>query len=202
MKYLLGAALALAAMAAPAAPQALHVWRHETGDLEMVASAKAVERFNRQQSRWRVVVETLPQGSYQQAVTAAAMTGKLPCVLDLDQPSVPNFAWAGHIQPLEGKLRPAGADALIAGGRSTLKGKLYAVGHRVPRHPASAPEAGGPLPAGPQWPTQRRVGHLCVLALAAKRRRRSDRSPDLQGRRRCPEQRQGADRAGLLPQPV
>jgi multiple sugar transport system substrate-binding protein len=128
VKHLIAAATALAAMSAPAAPQELHVWRHETGDLEMVASAHAVERFNRKQSQWRVVVETLPQGSYQQAVTAAAMTSKLPCVLDLDQPSVPNFAWAGHIQPLEGKLRPAGAEALIAGGRSTLKGKLYAVG--------------------------------------------------------------------------
>ncbi|MFG6490025.1 extracellular solute-binding protein [Roseateles sp. BYS78W] len=128
MKWSIPAALSLAVGAALAAPQELHVWRHETGDSEMVASAHAVERFNRKQSRWHVVVETLPQGSYQQAVIAAAMTKKLPCVLDLDQPSVPNFAWAGHIQALEGQLRPAGADKLIAGGRSTLKGKLYAVG--------------------------------------------------------------------------
>ena len=128
MKCWVAAALCMAAVATQAAPEELHVWRHETGDSEMVASAHAVERFNGKQNRWRVVVETLPQGSYQQAVTAAAMTRKLPCVLDLDQPSVPNFAWAGHIQPLEGRLRPAGADALIAGGRSTLKGKLYAVG--------------------------------------------------------------------------
>jgi multiple sugar transport system substrate-binding protein len=41
---------------------------------------------------------------------------------------VPNFAWAGHIRPLEGGLRPRGADALIPGGRSTYKGKLYSVG--------------------------------------------------------------------------
>lgn len=128
MKWFIPVAFFLAVGAALAAPQELHVWRHETGDSEMVASAHAVERFNRKQSRWHVVVETLPQGSYQQAVIAAAMTKKLPCVLDLDQPSVPNFAWAGHIQVLEGQLRPAGADKLIAGGRSTLKGKLYAVG--------------------------------------------------------------------------
>ncbi len=128
MKWSIPVALFLAAGAALAVPQELHVWRHETGDSEMVASAHAVERFNRKQNRWHVVVETLPQGSYQQAVVAAAMTKKLPCVLDLDQPSVPNFAWAGHIQALEGRLRPAGADKLIAGGRSTLKGKLYAVG--------------------------------------------------------------------------
>ncbi len=128
MKWSFPAALFLAAGAAVAVPQELHVWRHETGDSEMIASAHAVERFNRKQNRWHVVVETLPQGSYQQAVVAAAMTKKLPCVLDLDQPSVPNFAWAGHIQALEGPLRPVGVDKLIAGGRSTLKGKLYAVG--------------------------------------------------------------------------
>jgi multiple sugar transport system substrate-binding protein len=56
------------------------------------------------------------------------MTHQLPCVLDLDQPTVPNFAWAGHIRPLEGALRPAGADALIPGARSVYKGKLYSVG--------------------------------------------------------------------------
>ena len=128
MKAPLLLAAALAAGSALAAPIEIQVWRHETGDSDMRASAAAEARFNRQQSRWRVVVETLPQGSYQQSVIAAAMTKKLPCVLDLDQPSVPNFAWAGHIQPLEGALRPAGIDALISGARSTLKDRLYAVG--------------------------------------------------------------------------
>lgn len=128
MKRVLYLALSLAAATASAAPIDIKIWRHETDDREMKASAAAVERFNRKQSNWRIVTETLPQGSYQQAVVAAAMTNKLPCVLDLDQPTVPNFAWAGHIQPLEGPLRPAGANALIPGGRSSYKGRLYAVG--------------------------------------------------------------------------
>jgi multiple sugar transport system substrate-binding protein len=121
-------AMSLAAAMASAAPVDIKIWRHETDDKEMNSSAAAVERFNRKQSSWRIVTETLPQGSYQQAVVAAAMTKKLPCVLDLDQPTVPNFAWAGHIQPLEGPLRPAGVDALIPGGRTRYKGRLYAVG--------------------------------------------------------------------------
>ncbi len=128
MKRILLLALSLATAMASAAPIDIKIWRHETDDSEMKSSAVAVERFNRKQQRWRIVTETLPQGSYQQAVVAAAMTNKLPCVLDLDQPTVPNFAWAGHIQPLEAALRPAGVDALIPGGRSTYKGKLYAVG--------------------------------------------------------------------------
>jgi multiple sugar transport system substrate-binding protein len=121
--------LALASTAFGAAPIELKIWRHETsGDSEMRASADAVARFNSKQSRYRALVETLPQGSYQQAVVAAVMTQKLPCVLDLDQPSVPNFAWAGHIRALEGELQIDNASALIPGARSTYKGKLYAVG--------------------------------------------------------------------------
>jgi multiple sugar transport system substrate-binding protein len=123
-----GLAAVLGAGLAAAAPVEIKIWRHETDDTEMKSSAGAVERFNLKQSRYRIVTETLPQGSYQQAVVAAAMTHRLPCVLDLDQPTVPNFAWAGHIQALEGALRPAGAEALIPGGRSTYKGQLYAVG--------------------------------------------------------------------------
>ena len=110
-----------------AAPVDVTLWRHETGDSEMLASADAVARFNQQQNQYRIVTETLPQGSYQQSVIAAALTKRLPCVLDLDQPAVANFAWAGHIQPLEGALRPAGTDDLIPGARSSYKGRLYAV---------------------------------------------------------------------------
>ena len=128
MRRALVLALSLVCATVRAAPIDIKIWRHETDDREMKSSAGAVERFNQKQSSWRIVTETLPQGSYQQAVVAAAMTKKLPCVLDLDQPTVPNFAWAGHIQPLEGELRPAGVDTLIPGGRSTYKGKLYAVG--------------------------------------------------------------------------
>ena len=120
-------ATAAAAADAGAAPIDVQLWRHETGDSEMLASSQAVLRFNAKQSRYRIVTETLPQGSYQQAVVAAALTKKLPCVLDLDQPAVANFAWAGHIQALEGALRPAGAETLIPGARSSYKGRLYAV---------------------------------------------------------------------------
>lgn len=125
---LLAIAAALAGSPVEAAPVDVMIWRHETGDSEMQASADAVARFNAKQDRYRIVTETLPQGSYQQAVVAAALTRRLPCVLDLDQPLVANFAWAGHLQPLEGVARPVGVDDLIAGGRSRYKEKLYAVG--------------------------------------------------------------------------
>jgi multiple sugar transport system substrate-binding protein len=113
---------------AMAAPVEIKLWRHDTGDLEMAAGRAAVERFNRSQSQWKVVVEAIPQGSYTESITAASMVGQLPCIIALDQPTVPNFAWAGHIRPLD-TLLPADALArLLEGGRGSYKGKIYSVG--------------------------------------------------------------------------
>jgi multiple sugar transport system substrate-binding protein len=110
------------------ATEEIVVWRHQTGDAEMAASAASVARFNLKQTRWQIRVEAIPQGSYPQAVTAAALSGRLPCALTLDQPQVPNFAEAGHIRPMEQALRPAGADALIPGARTVYRDQLFAVG--------------------------------------------------------------------------
>lgn len=122
------ALLALAAAQAMAAPQEVTVWRHDTGDAEMAASKAMVERFNRSQDKWKVTVQAIPQGSYTEAITAASMVGQLPCVVAIDQPTVPNFAWAGHVQPLDGLLPRASVARLMPGGKGTYKEKLYSVG--------------------------------------------------------------------------
>ena len=122
------AMLAMLAMPVLAAPVEIKLWRHDTGDLEMTAGKAAVERFNHSQSRWKVTVEAIPQGSYTESITAASMVGQLPCIIALDQPTVPNFAWAGHVRPLD-TLLPADAVArLLEGGRGTYRGQLYSVG--------------------------------------------------------------------------
>lgn len=123
------AAAAAVCLALPIhAAEEIVVWRHQTGDAEMAASAASVARFNLKQTRWQIRVEAIPQGSYKQAVTAAALAGRLPCALTLDQPQVPNFAEAGHIRPMEQALRPVGADALIPGARTVYRDQLFAVG--------------------------------------------------------------------------
>jgi len=125
------AALAmLAAFSGPviAAPTEIKVWRHDTGDAEMVASRNMVERFNRSQDKWRVVVESIPQGSYTESITAASLVGQLPCLMTIDQPAVPNFAWAGNIRPLDDLLPEAVVRPLLPGGRGTYRGRLYSVG--------------------------------------------------------------------------
>lgn len=123
-------ALALATAGPPllAAPVEITLWRHDTGDAEMSSGKAAAERFNRAQQRWKVVIEAIPQGSYTESITAAAMVGQLPCIIAMDQPTVPNFAWAGHVRPLDRLLPPEAVARLLAGGRGTYKGQLYSVG--------------------------------------------------------------------------
>jgi multiple sugar transport system substrate-binding protein len=122
------AALALPVLPTLAAPVEIRLWRHDTGDTEMAAGKAAIERFNRSQDRWKVKVEAIPQGSYTESITAASLVGQLPCIIAMDQPTVPNFAWAGHIRPLDPLLPRAAVAQLLEGGRGMYKGHLYSVG--------------------------------------------------------------------------
>jgi multiple sugar transport system substrate-binding protein len=106
----------------------IKMWRHDTGDAEMAAGRATVARFNAIQDKWKVVVETMPQVTYTESITAASMVGQLPCVIAIDQPTVPNFAWAGHVRALDGLLPRESVARLLQGGRGTYKGKLYSVG--------------------------------------------------------------------------
>ncbi|GGY30906.1 sugar ABC transporter substrate-binding protein [Pseudoduganella albidiflava] len=111
-----------------AAPLEIRMWRHDTGDAEMAAGRAAVARFNASQEKWKVVVEAMPQSTYTSAITAASMVRQLPCVLAIDQPTVPNFAWAGHVRALDSLLPRDAVARLLPGGRGTYRGKLYSVG--------------------------------------------------------------------------
>lgn len=128
LSVLVAAQLSAAALPVLAAPVTIKLWRHDTGDAEMAAGRAAVERFNRSQDRWKVVVEAIPQGSYTESITAASLVGQLPCIIAMDQPTVPNFAWAGHVRALDALLPADAVARLLEGGRGTYKGRLYSVG--------------------------------------------------------------------------
>lgn len=111
-----------------AQPVTVDLWRHESADAELVANLAAIERFNQQQDSWFVRVETLPQGSYTESITAAALAGQLPCIFDADQPVIPNFAWSGHLMPLDQLLPGNLLDQLLPGATGEYKGTPYSVG--------------------------------------------------------------------------
>lgn len=123
------AAILLAASGPAAAePTELSLWRHEALTEELEAGLASVRRFNARQSKWRINIETLPQRTYTSAITAAALAGQLPCILDLDQPVVPNFAWSGHLRPLDDILSERSLAALSDGAKGVFKDRIYSVG--------------------------------------------------------------------------
>lgn len=91
---------------APAAPAAqpaaggrtqLKLWTHSAGnDKELATLKDEMAAFNASQDKVEIVNEAFPQASYNDSVA-----GNLPCILDLDQPTVPNFAWSKYIRPLQ-----------------------------------------------------------------------------------------------------
>ncbi len=81
----------------------LSMWTHNAGNKgELGAITQIVDDYNASQSKVKVKIQAFPQDSYNQSVVAAAASKKLPCILDIDGPNVPNWAWAGYLAPLEG----------------------------------------------------------------------------------------------------
>lgn len=118
-----GAGLATAA----AAQTELTMWYHGAGnEVESNILNGIIADFNGSQSDWTVTVESFPQGSYNDSVVAGALAGNLPCILDVDGPVMPNWAWSGYMQPL-----PISDDALAGHLDSTIgrwDGEVYSVG--------------------------------------------------------------------------
>ena len=77
------------------------MWTHSAGNpAELEVYEQIISDFNASQDEYEVVEESFPQGAYNDAIVAGAAAGDLPCLLDMDGPIVPNWAWAGYIQPL------------------------------------------------------------------------------------------------------
>lgn len=57
---------------------------------------------------------------------AAALAGELPDILDVDGPIMPDWAWAGYMQPLG--IDEAKMDVYLPGTIGRWTGKVYSVG--------------------------------------------------------------------------
>ncbi len=92
-----------ASNAGSAGNSTLTLWTHNAGNAAELASINAiVSDYNNSQKNYQVKVQAFPQDSYNQSVTAAAAAKNLPCILDVDAPNVPNWAWAKYLTPLTG----------------------------------------------------------------------------------------------------
>jgi multiple sugar transport system substrate-binding protein len=103
------------------------MWYHGAGNqVESEILNRIVEDFNASQSDWRVTVESFPQIAYNDAVVAAALAGDLPDILDVDGPVMPNWAWAGYLQPLP--IDQSKIENFLPGTKGVWNDQLYSIG--------------------------------------------------------------------------
>lgn len=111
-------------------PADVTVWFHSGKGPERDTLNAQVRDFNAAQSRYRVLAEQLPEGTYNDQVQAAALAGGLPCLLDFDGPYIYNYVWSGFLRPLDefvtAGLRADFLPSIIAQG--TYAGRLYSLG--------------------------------------------------------------------------
>jgi multiple sugar transport system substrate-binding protein len=78
------------------------LWTHNAGNPdELGAIQSVVDAYNQSQTKVKVKVQAFPQDSYNDSVVAAASANKLPCIVDIDGPNVPNWAWSKYLAPLK-----------------------------------------------------------------------------------------------------
>jgi len=127
-RTLFGALVASTSLAGAAAAQTeLTLWYHGAGnDVESGILNTIIDDFNSSQSDYSVVVESFPQQSYNDSVVASALAGNLPCILDVDGPVMPNWAWAGYMQQLP--ISEAAIEGHLDSTIGRWNGEIYSVG--------------------------------------------------------------------------
>ncbi|MFN2125779.1 MAG: extracellular solute-binding protein [Candidatus Promineifilaceae bacterium] len=105
----------------------LSMWYHGAGNSEERAVIlQIIDDFNASQSDYEVSIEEFPQQSYNESVVAAALAGDLPDIIDMDGPVMPNWAWAGYLQPLN--LSEGTLDGFLPGAIGEWQGEVYSAG--------------------------------------------------------------------------
>jgi multiple sugar transport system substrate-binding protein len=128
MRLMAGAFAAAATFGGMAQAQTtLSMWYHGAGnEVESKIINQIVSDFNASQADWKVELQSFPQGAYNDSVVAGALAGNLPDILDVDGPVMPNWAWAGYMQPLQ--IDESKIATFLPGPRGVWDGKLYSIG--------------------------------------------------------------------------
>jgi multiple sugar transport system substrate-binding protein len=117
----------VASFSVAVAQTAISMWYHGAGNkAESAIVDQVIDDFNASQSNWVVKLQSFPTGAYNDAVVAGALAGNLPDILDVDGPNMPNWAWAGYMQPLP--IDESTLENFLPGTKGIWKGRLYSVG--------------------------------------------------------------------------
>ena len=109
------------------AAETLTMWSHGAGnEVESKIVSQIIADFNASQTDWKVELQSFPQIACNHSVTAGALAGNLPDILDVDGPVMPNWVWAGHMQPLQ--IDESKIANVLPGPKGMWDGKLYSIG--------------------------------------------------------------------------
>lgn len=104
----------------------MKMWTHNAGnEAELAVVKHIIDDWNASHDV-KVEEEAFPQASYNDAIVAAASSNDLPCILDLDAPIMPNWAWAGYLSPLE--VDQGLVDNMLPSTVGTYDGEVYSLG--------------------------------------------------------------------------
>jgi len=111
-------------------PVTIEVWFHSGKGEEREVLDAQVNDFNAMQQEVIVDAVQLPEGSYNDQVSAAALAGDLPCLLDFDGPFLYNYAWSGYLQPIDDFVSPDLKNDFLPSiiNQGTYGGHLYSLG--------------------------------------------------------------------------
>ena len=127
MQKLLTLLTALVFIGAASAQTELSLWYHGAGNsAERDTLLMIIDDFNSSQTDYSVSLEEFPQESYNESIVAAALSGDLPDIIDVDGPIMPNWAWSGYLQPLS--LSEGALDNFLSGAIGEWNGEVYSVG--------------------------------------------------------------------------
>ncbi len=126
--FTLAASAAILSWASVAqAQETLTMWYHGAGnEVELKLINEVITDFNGSQADWKVELQSFPQAAYNDSVVAGALAGNLPDILDVDGPVMPNWAWAGYLQPL--KIDESKIANFLPGTKGMWNGQLYSIG--------------------------------------------------------------------------
>ena len=117
--------------AARANANEITIWTHTAGsEKELAGVQQIIDDYNASPDKKATVrLQSFPQSSYNDSVISASSANNLPCLVDIDQPNTPYWAWADIIAPFDDQELLDRVDELIPSAKGTWNGQTYAVGY-------------------------------------------------------------------------
>ena len=107
---------------------AIPLWTHSAGnEAEIKVLDQIIKDYNGSQDTFEVQVQDFPQEAYNDSVQGAAASNDLPCILDVDGPIMPNWAWNGWMVPTG--LTDADVENFLPTTVGRYQDEIYSVGY-------------------------------------------------------------------------